>query len=112
MASICMYMPSSLTRSLAAVPGTGVSLYFHFLRSMGIFFLLASLLHVPHVLFCYYGNRLGVYKIGSTHMGAFTAANHLIRYPYVRNPSLWLLCTYSKGRGAGNSSGMCKADTN
>lgn len=63
------------------VPGVGVSLYFYFVRSLALFFAVAALLHVPHIILCYYGGMLAAYKIGTTQMGSFTAANHLIKYP-------------------------------
>ena len=38
--------------------GTGVPLYFQFIKSMAILFLFMSLLSVPSILFCYYGEHI------------------------------------------------------
>ena len=38
--------------------GTGVPLYFQFIKSMAILFLFMSLLSIPSILFCYYGEHI------------------------------------------------------
>ena len=88
---------------LVAVPGVGVSLYFYYVRSLALFFAVAALLHVPHIILCYYGGMLAAYKIGTTQMGSFTAANHLIKYPVGPRPAVG--STSGTGRTACASGG-------
>lgn len=66
---------------IATITGPGVVLYFYFVRTVALFCLLASILHIPHILFAYSGQMLDAYKISPSTAGYFMAANHMVMYP-------------------------------
>lgn len=61
--------------------GTGITLYFYFVRAIALFCLLASVLHIPHLIIAWSGGMLEPYSIGDSTAGAFMAAGHMLSYP-------------------------------
>ena len=61
--------------------GPGVSLYLYYVRAIALFCLLASILHVPHLIIAWSGGMLEPYSIGDATAGAFMAAGHMVSYP-------------------------------
>ena len=52
--------------------GTGVPLYFQFMKSFAILFFLMSLLSVPSILFCFYGEHILPTDRDGLHLYRFT----------------------------------------
>ena len=62
--------------------GTGVPLYFQFIKSFAILFFLMSLLSVPSILFCFYGEHILPTDRDGLHLYRFTLVSTRWYYFY------------------------------
>lgn len=68
--------------------GPGITLYFYFVKAMAIFCVLASILHIPHLIISYSGGMLEAYQIAEGSAAYFMAASHMSSYPH-SNTTTW-----------------------
>jgi hypothetical protein len=68
--------------------GPGITLYFYFVKAMAIFCVLASILHIPHLVISYSGGMLEAFQISEGSAAYFMAASHMSSYPH-SNTTTW-----------------------